>query len=108
MTSRNRSFFFGTPGMLPLLLPFLLLGAGCDDDQPSAPPPDPSALTPPPAGAGAPLTTPAISGPVGTEEQDCYFFRVSDLATAGGLDPTKPFNLHRVEVAQRAGSHHMN
>jgi hypothetical protein len=44
----------------------------------------------------------------GVEEQDCYFFKISDLATSGGLDPTQPVNLHRVQVAQRVGSHHMN
>src|SRR5262249_31001894 len=69
---------------------------------------DPAHLDPPPAGQGFQFGTPDFQVPSGTEEQDCYFFKVSDLAQAGGLDPTKPVNLHRVQVAQRVGSHHMN
>ncbi|APR83622.1 Hypothetical protein A7982_08971 [Minicystis rosea] len=46
--------------------------------------------------------------PQGTEQQDCYFFKVSELAKAGGLDEKLPVNLHRIEIAQRSGSHHMN
>jgi hypothetical protein len=44
----------------------------------------------------------------GTEVQSCYFFKVSDLASAGGFDPTQPVDVHRVQIVQRAGSHHMN
>jgi hypothetical protein len=44
---------------------------------------------------------------MGDEVQDCYFFKVSDLETQGGLDPTQPLNLHHITMAQRVGSHHM-
>lgn len=69
---------------------------------------DPSQLDPPPQGQGFQMETLDIQVPVGTEEQDCYFFKISELAAMGGLDPTKPVNLHRVEIAQRKGTHHMN
>jgi hypothetical protein len=69
---------------------------------------DPAQIDAPPAGQGFQFGTPEFDVPAGTEEQDCYFFKVSELAQAGGLDPTKPVNLHRVQIAQRAGSHHMN
>ncbi len=69
---------------------------------------DPAHLDPPPSGQGFQFGTPEFSIPEGVEEQDCYFFQVSDLAKKGGLDPTKPVNLHHVQVAQRIGSHHMN
>jgi hypothetical protein len=69
---------------------------------------DPAQLAPPPAGQGVQFGTGIISVPPGTEEQDCYFFLTSDLEKAAGLDPTKPLNLHHVQVAQRPGSHHMN
>jgi hypothetical protein len=59
-------------------------------------------------GQGFQFGTPAFTVPPATEEQDCYFFKVSDLAASGGLDPTQPVNLHRVQLAQRPGSHHMN
>ena len=88
------------------LLP--LLGAACSDSAGSPVVPDESLLSPPPTGAGVQLTTNDVAVPTGTEEQDCYFFKVSDLEQANGLDPTLPLNLHRVQVAQRPGSHHMN
>src|SRR4051812_33334057 len=69
---------------------------------------DPAHLDAPPSGQGFQFGTPEFTVPSGTEEQDCYFFKISDLATAGGLDPTQPVNLHHVQVAQRDGSHHMN
>jgi hypothetical protein len=69
---------------------------------------DPAHLDPPPMGQGFQFGTPEFTVPPGIEEQDCYFFKVSDLAMAGGLAPTLPVNLHHVQVAQRAGSHHMN
>jgi len=65
-------------------------------------------LVPPAPGQGFQMKTGDFSVPAGVEEQDCYFFRVSDLARAGGLDPSKPVNLHRVQVVQRSGTHHMN
>ncbi len=66
------------------------------------------ALAAPPSGQGFQFGTPEFVVPSGVEEQDCYFFNVSDLAKSGGLDPTQPVNLHHIQVAQRAGSHHMN
>jgi hypothetical protein len=44
----------------------------------------------------------------GEEVQNCYFFRVSELAESAGLDPTKPLNLEQVQIFQTEGSHHMN
>jgi hypothetical protein len=67
-----------------------------------------AALDKPPIGDGVQFGTPSFNIPAGNEEQDCYFFRVSDLAKAGGLDPNQPVRLHRVQLAQKAGSHHMN
>jgi hypothetical protein len=69
---------------------------------------DPAHLDPPPSGQGFQFGTPEFAVPSGNEEQDCYFFQVSDLAMSGGLDPTQPINLHHIQVAQRVGSHHMN
>ena len=69
---------------------------------------DPAHLDAPATGQGFQFGTADIDVPPGTEEQDCYFFKVGDLARSGGLDATKPVNLHRIQVAQRAGSHHMN
>jgi hypothetical protein len=69
---------------------------------------DPAQLDPPASGQGFQFATEEFAVPQGTEEQDCYFFKISDLAKQGGLDPTKPVNLHRVQIAQRVGSHHMN
>lgn len=69
---------------------------------------DSAHLDPPAQGEGFQIATPEFEVPQGTEVQDCYFFKVSDLAQQGGLDPTKPVNLHRIQIAQRDGSHHMN
>jgi hypothetical protein len=66
---------------------------------------DPGALAAPPAGKGVQLATGAFDVPPGTDEQDCHFFAVADLAKAAGLDPTKPLNVHRVEIAARPGTH---
>lgn len=67
----------------------------------------PEQLDPPPMGQGLQITTGTFDVPPGTEEQDCYFYKVSDLAAAAGL-PAGPVNIHRVQIAQRTGSHHMN
>ncbi len=80
---------------------------GCDGDEPITPV-DPSTLAPPPQGEGFQMETEEFQVAAGEEVQDCYFFKVSDLAKSGGLDATKPVNLHRVQAAQRKGSHHMN
>jgi hypothetical protein len=52
--------------------------------------------------------TDAFTIPAGTEIQACYFFKVSDLAQAAGMDPTQPLQVHRVQIVQKPGSHHMN
>jgi hypothetical protein len=65
-------------------------------------------LTVPPAGQGVQLTTGDFDVAEGTDEQDCYFFRVRDLASKGGMSPDESMILHRTEVAYNAGSHHMN
>jgi hypothetical protein len=85
----------------------LWIGCSHHSDAPAGPA-DPDKLAAPAAGEGFQFKTGDFSIPAGVEEQDCYFFRVSDLAKSGGLDATKPVNLHRVQVAQKAGTHHMN
>jgi len=69
---------------------------------------DPSHLDPVPRGQGFQFVTGEIQVPPGTEAQDCYFFKVRELAASNGMDPDQPVNLHRIQVAQRPGSHHMN
>lgn len=83
-----------------------LMMAGCPEDPPTQPPG--TDLDPPPAGQGVQFGTGLESVNPGDEVQNCFFFKVSDLLGQAGLDPTKPFNLHRVQVFQREGSHHMN
>jgi hypothetical protein len=87
----------------------LAAGTGCSSSTPGpGPVTDPSKLPAPPAGQGFQFKTDAFPVPAGTEEQDCYFYRVRDLAKAGGLPESEPVNLHRVQLVQRDGSHHMN
>jgi hypothetical protein len=69
---------------------------------------DPSKLSAPANGQGVQLMTDAFTVPASTELQICYFFKVSDLAMQAGLDPSKPLDVHRVEIVQRPGTHHMN
>ena len=64
-------------------------------------------LAVPPKGEGLQIATGTFDVPPGTEEQDCYFYKVGELAAAAGL-PAGPVNVHRIQVAQRTGSHHMN
>jgi hypothetical protein len=54
------------------------------------------------------MKTDLFTVPLGTEIQACYFFKVADLLEQGGMDPTKALELHRVEIVQKPGSHHMN
>jgi hypothetical protein len=91
----------------------LLLGwSGCSSHSTQPPPPDeptdPAQLDAPASGDGVQMKTDAFTVPAGTELQGCYFFKVSDLAAAAGVDPTQPLDVHRVEIVQKAGSHHMN
>jgi hypothetical protein len=90
------------------LLPALLL-IGCGGDPTATPVPEPEAqLDPPPVGEGFQLKTGTFAVAAGVEKQDCYFFRVKDLAAAGGLDPNGPVYVNRVQINQADGSHHMN
>jgi hypothetical protein len=115
MSRRSRQFEF-LSALLAAAAPFAL--GGCSDDPITGPgatssetnPPveDPGHLEPPPAGQGFQMQTADIQIAPGEEIQDCYFFRIRDLATAGGLPGDKSVNLHRVQIGQREGSHHMN
>jgi len=88
------------------LLPALWL-LGCGPDP--TPVPQPAAqLDPPPQGQGFQLKTGTFQVPVGSEKQDCFFFRMSELAETGGLEPDAPVYVHRVQIDQTEGSHHMN
>jgi hypothetical protein len=86
-----------------------LVWIGCTTTPaPPAPITDPSQLTAPPQGQGFQLKTGEFPVAASTEVQDCYFFKVRDLAASGGLDPNGPVELHRVQAVQKVGSHHMN
>ncbi len=76
--------------------------------DPPPPTTDPSKLSPPEPGKGFQFKTPSFAVPAGVEEQSCYFFKLSELAQAGGMPAGEAINLHRVQIVQRAGSHHMN
>ncbi len=80
---------------------------GCSDN-PVTPEPDAAHLEPPPLGQGFQFETEDTMVAPGSEQQNCYFYKVSELAEKGGLDPQKPVFLHRIQMAQREGSHHMN
>jgi hypothetical protein len=55
------------------------------------------------------MKTDAFHVPAGTELQACYFFKVSDLMAAAGYDPSvTSIPVHRIQVVQKDGSHHMN
>ena len=83
--------------------------AGCPGPQEEDPAiDDPSQLQPPAQGQGFQFRTELFSVGPGEEIQDCYFYKVSELAKAGGLPENEPVNLHRVQIVQRDGSHHMN
>jgi len=84
--------------------------AGCPEETDTDPdPPTPTDdLVPPPAGQGFQFGTGAQKVEAGEEVQNCYFFRVKDLLGQGGLDASGKLNLHRVQIWQNEGSHHMN
>jgi hypothetical protein len=92
---------------LSLLLapPLALVFAGCPEE--TEPPPG-DALAPPPKGEGFQFATGEQPVGPGEEVQNCYFFQVKDLMQKGGLDASKPLNLHQVQIHQTEGSHHMN
>ncbi|MFO0757776.1 MAG: hypothetical protein U0359_14875 [Byssovorax sp.] len=80
---------------------------GCGDEVPPAPS-DENLLEIPAAGTGIHLATGDFRVDPGTEEQDCYFYRVRDLAAEAGMNPDEPVILHRTQIAYKKGSHHMN
>lgn len=91
------------------LLLALSLAAGCAKEDPPNPAPEPTTpLDPPAKGQGFQIAIPEFDVGPGDEVQNCYFFKVKDLLAAAGLDPTKPLNLHHVQIRQNEGSHHMN
>jgi hypothetical protein len=85
----------------------LVVSACASDDGPAAPT-DPAKLAPPSNGQGVQLRTPAFDVAADTEVQNCYFFKVGDLEKAAGLPTDQPIEVHRVEIVETAGSHHMN
>ncbi len=87
-----------------------LAGSACGSGSPSTSsgPSDPSQMNPPPSGQGVQILTDAFTVPPGNELQICYFFKVSDLLRQAGMDPTQPIDVHRVQIVQKPGSHHMN
>jgi hypothetical protein len=100
-------------------LPFLCFAATCalgatlggcsDADVPgTTETPEAAQLAPPPQGQGVQWTTGVVAVDAGQEVQECHFYRVSELAALGGLPVDQPFNLNRIEIGQRDGSHHMN
>jgi hypothetical protein len=107
MTASNRV----SAWLAPLLLAssVALLAAACSSST-SAPAAaaDPADLAPPPMGGGVQLKTDAFAVPANTELQSCYFFQVSDLEAAAGLPTDQPIEVHRVQIVQKSGSHHMN
>lgn len=84
----------------------LVLVAGCPQSE--EPAKEPTDIDPPSIGQGFQMRTELFTVNPGEEVQDCYFYRVGDLAKAAGMAANEPVNLHRVQLAQRAGSHHMN
>lgn len=90
-------------GLVVCALPFV---AGCPEEPVEPLPEEP--YDPPPSGEGFQFGTGEQPVAAGDEVQNCYFYKVSELAAANGLDPTKPVNLSRVQVFQTEGSHHMN
>jgi hypothetical protein len=93
------------------LIPVAVLGfgvVGCEGESVDPVPVDPAHLEPPPTGQGFQVATEDIQVEPGNEVQDCYFFKVSDLIKRGSLPADQAANLHRIQIAQREGSHHMN
>jgi len=82
--------------------------SGAGDAADGAEPTDPADLKPPPPGQGVYMTTGPFAVPAGEEVQNCYFFQVSALESAAGLSPAQPIDVHRVQIVQKAGTHHMN
>src|SRR5262249_10100636 len=86
-----------------LLLPLALVWCTSSPEPHTDPPlpTDPDLLVAPPSGQGFQFKTSAVAVPAGTEEQDCYFFRVRDLAASGGMPANDPVQLHHVQIVQK-------
>ena len=69
---------------------------------------DPEKLDAPEHGLGFQLRTTLFPVNAGDEIQNCYFYKVRDLARLSGMPESEPVNLHRIRIVQKAGSHHMN
>ncbi|WP_284720726.1 hypothetical protein [Polyangium sorediatum] len=93
--------------LLALAAP-LFFACSSEPNPPPTPEADPAHIDPPPQGQGFQIETNLFEVPAGVEKQDCYFFKVRDLAAANGLDPESPVYVNRVQIAQKDGSHHMN
>lgn len=89
--------------LLPLTTIFTVALSSCSDSEK-----DPSYLDSVPSGKGFQFVTQETIVSQGNEQQDCYFFKVGELASANGVPSDRTINLHRVQLAQREGSHHMN
>jgi len=92
-------------------VPMMAILVGCPGPQEDEPQPvitDPSQLQAPAKGQGFQFRTELFGVEPGQEVQDCYFYKISELAKLGGLPESEPVNLHRVQMVQRDGSHHMN
>jgi hypothetical protein len=76
---------------------------GCPAPEPTEP-----EFPPPPEGEGTQFGTGLQAVGPGEEVQNCFFFKVKDLLKASGLEGAESFNLHRVQIDQKEGSHHMN
>lgn len=92
---------------MPLLVAGSVVLGGCSGGDPPVPV-EGDLLEPPPSGQGVHLTTGDFDVASGTDEQDCYFYQVKDLAAQSGMSPDEPIILHRTQIAYKAGSHHMN
>jgi hypothetical protein len=66
------------------------------------------ALEAPPRGKGFQMRTELFPVGAGEEIQSCYFFKVRDLMLANGFSAGESANVHRVQMVQKIGSHHMN
>jgi hypothetical protein len=97
-------------------LPCIALGAAltavaCSSPSATArrtPLANPATFAAPAPNAGVQMKTEAFEVPPNTEVQNCYFFQVSDLEAAAGMPTDQSLNVHRVEIVETAGSHHMN
>src|SRR5262245_48556919 len=82
--------------VLPSTALAIALLAGCPSDPDATSQPvsnDPSKLIAPAPGEGFQFRTSLFQVNPGEEVQDCYFFKVRDLAKTGGLSENEPVNL---------------